>query len=50
VRRKPPHLNAEGIADDGGNENGEHQSPTAKVSTKNHRVNTVSGFTEARTR
>jgi hypothetical protein len=34
MRRKPPHPNVEGIADDGGNEDGELHSPAAKVVTK----------------
>ena len=40
MRRKPSHPDAEGIADDGGNKNGEHRRPAAKV-TKIHRINTV---------
>ena len=32
-----PHPNVEGIADDGGNEDHEHQSPAAKVLTKIYR-------------
>src|ERR1700730_594913 len=31
MRRKPSHPDAEGIADDGGDENGKHQRPAAKV-------------------
>jgi hypothetical protein len=43
MRRKPPHPDAEGIADDGGDENGEHQGPAAKVMIKLHRISTVCG-------
>ena len=41
MRRKPPHPDAEGIADDGGDENGEHQRPAAKIVTKVNRISTV---------
>jgi hypothetical protein len=29
--RKPPYPDAEGIADDSGDENGKHQRPAAKI-------------------
>jgi hypothetical protein len=45
---KAPHPNAEGIADDGGDENDEHRRPAAKV-VKNHRMNTVAALAAART-
>jgi hypothetical protein len=48
MRRKPPHPNTEGIADDGGDENDEHRCPAAKV-VKNHRMNTVAALAAART-
>jgi hypothetical protein len=34
MRRKPAHPDAEGIADDGGNENRENQRPAAIVAKK----------------
>jgi hypothetical protein len=46
--RKPPHPNAEGIADDGGEENDELQRPAAKV-VENHRMNTGAALAAART-
>ena len=54
MRRKPPHPDAQGIADDGGDENGEHQRPAAKVVIEVHRwipsaALTVAG-TEGRSR
>jgi hypothetical protein len=44
VRRKPFHPDAESIADDGGDENREHQRPAAKVVIEVHRMSTVSGL------
>ena len=38
MRRKPAHPDAEGIADDGGNENGENQRPAAIAAKEIHRV------------
>src|SRR5450631_4582007 len=38
MRRKPSHPDAEGIADDGGDENGKHQRPAAKVAIEVHRM------------
>ena len=49
MRRKPAHPDAEGIEDNGGDENGEHQRPAAKVIIKFHRIDTVCGLTAART-
>jgi hypothetical protein len=49
MRRKPAHPDTEGIEDHGGDENGEHQRPAAKVIIKFHRIDTVCGLTAART-
>jgi hypothetical protein len=38
MRRKPSHPDAEGIADNGGDENGKHQRPAAKVVIEVHRI------------
>ena len=38
MRRKPADPDADGIADDGGNENGENQRPAAMVAKKVHRI------------
>jgi len=46
---KATHRDAEGIEHDGENEDGEQQRSAAKGAAKTHRVNTVSGLTEART-
>lgn len=37
MHRKPTHPDAQGIADDGRDENGEHQRPAAKVAIEVHR-------------
>ena len=44
MRRKPAHPDAEGIADDGGDENGEQQRPAAKVMIKIHRMSAISSL------
>ena len=46
--RKPPHPDAEGIADDGGDEQGEHQRPAAaKIAIEVHRMSTAAALTAA---
>jgi hypothetical protein len=39
--RKPPHPDAEGIADDSGDEYGEHQRPDAKTVMEFHWISTA---------
>jgi hypothetical protein len=43
--RKPPHPDAEGIADDSGDENGEHQRPAAKIVIEVDRTSTAAAST-----
>ena len=43
--QKPSHPDAECIADDVGDENGEHQRPAAKVVIEMHRMSTAAGST-----
>ena len=48
MRRKPSHPDAEGIADDGGDENGKRQRPAAKVEIEVHRIRFASKRPQAR--
>jgi hypothetical protein len=48
MRRKPSHPDAKGIADDGGDENGKHQRPAAKVAIEVHRIRFASKRPQAR--
>jgi hypothetical protein len=43
--RKPSHPDAEGIADDSGDESGEHQRPEAKIAIEVHRMSTAAAST-----
>jgi hypothetical protein len=42
---KPSHPDAEGIADDSGDEYGEHQCPDAKIAIEIHRMSTAATST-----
>lgn len=44
MRRKPPHPDAEGIADHGADQYGKHQRPAADVVIEVHRKSTVCGL------
>jgi hypothetical protein len=44
--RKPPHPDAEGIADDSGDESGKHERPAAKIVIEVHRMSTAAAQEE----
>jgi hypothetical protein len=43
--RKPSHPDPKGIADNGGDEYGEHQRPDAKIAIEIHRMSTAAAST-----